>query len=153
VPGRPPTEVPVCVPAFVCSSPLECCSPPIIWTKPLPPCLLLCPLQLVRLTHVQLKTQTARSQPAEGYCLSSTALAVVLKVSFTFSCVDWSPPHSLVPSCRLRHRRHLMCCLPIPADTGQYQYRHFLADIGLLISWVPIWGCVLYIGLQIFTLW
>jgi len=31
-----------------------CCSPPIIWTKPTPPsCLLLCPPQLVRLTHVQ----------------------------------------------------------------------------------------------------
>ena len=27
----------------------------------------------------------------------------------------------------------------------------FLADI--LTSWVLIWGCVLYIGLQIFTLW
>jgi len=64
------------------------------------------------------------------------------------------PLCSLTLSCRrvVCRSAGARCCLPIPADTGQY-HRFGKCRPTDLLSWGVIWRCVLYIGLQIFTLW
>ena len=117
-----------------------------------------------------------------GYCLSSTSsgaascfTAIVLTAAdhayiklrykaWGGEAESWMPTitrtgHALAGS---PSHSHAIYCTCLRTNTGQYwpvstgtaQCRRFgryrLTDV---LSWVPIWGCVLYIGLQIFTLW
>jgi len=81
--------------------------------------------------------------------------AICLCIHEQFGLIDvttsghWSSVHYLHGAGPI-HQGHL------PDDFRRAAYNHvrsspFLTDT--LTSWVLIWGCVLYIGLQIFTLW